>query len=145
MDRCLSDSAEDGDEGCDTVRGPLRWLLGLLGGVACVAGTDGVVRGSRGVLRRVGSEPDASIDSELRFFAAWYVVAGALMARAAQAPERDAATVRVVAVGWIAAALGRVLSLRAVGRPHPLYTGLLAAEVTIPVLLLRWLRAVETS
>lgn len=58
-------------------------------------------------------------------------------------PQREATTVRVISAGWVGAALGRALSMRAVGRPHPLYHGLMVAELTIPTLLVRWLRAVE--
>ena len=67
------------------------------------------------------------------------------MLRAARSPEREAAAVRLVASGWAAAALGRLASLRGSGRPHAMYLALTAAEVAIPVLLIRWLRTVANN
>jgi hypothetical protein len=116
----------------------LRLLLAATGTVATLAGGSGVLRGLAGVSGRGADGTDASTDSELRFFAAWYAVGGAAMLRAARQPEPDPATVRLVAGGWLLAAAGRVLSLRAAGRPHPLYLGLTAAEVAIPTALWRW-------
>lgn len=125
------------------MRQRLQLLLGATGAVATAAGAHGVVRGVRGVVGASATAEDANVDSELRFFAAWYTAAGFVMLRAANAPERHAWLVRVVSAGWATAAAGRALSIRAMGPPHPVHTGLTVAELTIPVLLLRWLRAVE--
>lgn len=125
------------------MRRGLSSLLAALGGVALLTGGHDVLRGVPGVKGLAQGAVDASVDSELRFFAAWYAVAGVLMLRAARAPEREGATVRLLSAGWLLAALGRVLSLRAAGRPHALYRSLMGAEFAITGVLIPWQRAVE--
>lgn len=125
------------------MRQGLRLALSGLGVLACVAGAHDVVRGVPGVRHASAASPDASVDSELRFFAAWYAVAGVALLRAARAPERHGDVVRLTAGGSLLAAAGRALSHRTIGAPHPLYTRLMAAEVAIPAVLLAWQRAVE--
>lgn len=120
-------------------------LLGAVGAVAAIAGTSTVVRGTGGVTGRLARSGDASVDSELRFFAAWYIVAGIVMMRAARAPEQEAATVRLVSCGWAIAAAGRLLSMKASGHPHPLYSVLTGAEVAIAGCLGWWTRGGRSS
>lgn len=126
------------------MRQGLRLALAGLGVLAGVAGTYDVVRGVGGVRHRASDAPiDANVDSELRFFGAWYAVAGVALLRAAGAPERHGEAVRLVSAASLLAAAGRGLSRRKVGAPHPLYTRLLLVEVAIPAVLLPWQRAVE--
>lgn len=121
----------------------MQILLGAVGAVATAAGTHDVLRGVAGVRGRSSQRVDPSHDSEHRFYSAWYALAGIQMLRAARQPQREATTIRLMSAGWVAAALGRALSMRTVGRPHPLYSSLMVAELAIPTLLLRWLRAIE--
>lgn len=127
------------------MRRRLQLLLGASGAVATLAGADAVIRGTAGVRSRSAVVREADTDSELRFFAAWYVAAGIAMLRAARAPEREAATVRLISSGWGMAAVGRLLSIKALGRPHPMYTALTAAEIGLAVGLARWIREVDTN
>lgn len=127
------------------MRRRLQILLGAVGAVAAIAGTHTVARGTGGVTGRLAPSGDASVDSELRFFAAWYVIAGIVMMRAARKPEYEAATVRLVSCGWAIAAAGRLLSLKASGRPHPLYSALTGAEVAIAACLGWWVRGGESA
>lgn len=123
-----------------------RRALRIGGAVAVVAGLHQVVTGNAGV---VGNRPDLdgwrdpesaaalrNVDSELRFYGAWYATAGALMLRAAAGPRVDRGTRRLLGLGWLLAATGRVLSIRAVGRPHPLFVALGAAELALAAELL---------
>jgi hypothetical protein len=126
------------------MRRRLQILLGAVGAVAAAAGTSAVVRGTGGVTGRNAPSGDASVDSELRFFAAWYVIAGIVMMRAARAPEHEGATVRLISSGWAIAAAGRLLSMKASGRPHPLYSALTGAEVAIAACLAWWARGGES-
>ena len=126
------------------MRRGLGAALGVMGCVATVAGGYGVARGAAGVTGREGPL-DASVDSELRFFSAWYAAAGLGMLHAARAPERAGAAVRLLSAGWLLAAVGRLLSVRSVGRPHNLYLGLTGVELAIPVVVLPWQRAVERA
>jgi hypothetical protein len=122
------------------VLGPsaLRSVLATVGTVAVVAGLDGVLRGASGV--HDGGPASANVDSELRFFAAWYAVAGALALKAARDPAEDPLAVQACAAGFGLAAVGRVLSWRRLGAPNPLFRGLLAAEVALAAGLVPWQR-----
>jgi hypothetical protein len=80
-------------------------------------------------------DADASVDSELRFYAGWYVVAGSLMRRAALDPELDRSVRPTIEAGWILAVAGRLLSVRAAGRPHPIFLALTALEVAMAAVL----------
>jgi hypothetical protein len=136
------------DNGCAVAsptvsRRLLQVHLFVLGTVATVFGLQGVLTGVRGVrehrhgvdLRGRGGR---NVDSELRFFAAWYALAGALLLRAARRPEAATATVRGTSGALWLAALGRVLSLRAAGRPHRTYLVLLGIEVALPLVTVPW-------
>jgi hypothetical protein len=97
-------------------------------------------RGVRGFDWRVSTDhlPTvslASLDSELRFYAAWYAVAGVLMHRAANDETLDRALRPLIAAGWGTAALSRVLSVRRAGLPDPLFLALGGAEVALAAVL----------
>lgn len=125
-----------------TSRRGLQLALGAIGTVATVAGSDAVLRGAAQVLD--GGDASANLDTELRFYASWYVVFGVLMLRAARRPEAETTTVRACGAGFLLAAFGRAVSSRAVGRPHPLFQVLMAMEAAIPVVLIPWQRRVRS-
>lgn len=115
-----------------------RALLQVSGAVALVMGLHGVLTGTRGVAHGPRDTPfpgRADVDSEFRFFAAWYAVTGALTLREATAAEPGSGTVRIVGAGWLVAALGRVQAIRAAGRPHLMFLVLLVVEAALGVLL----------
>ncbi len=112
-----------------------RCLLAVSGGVALAAASHQALRGSAGVH---GAGPpradllgDRNLDSELRFYAVWYGVAGLQMLRAASDPDADPGVEPLLAAGWGAAALSRLLSVRAVGRPSRRFVALAAAEAAL--------------
>ena len=114
-----------------------RALLTASGAVAVLAGTYQAVTGTAGVHRAAAGRSTAiggrNVDSELRFHAVWYAVAGAQMLRAAAAPaDRDTA---LLAAGWAGAALSRVLSMRSVGLPSRRFVALTVAEAALAVQL----------
>jgi Domain of unknown function (DUF4345) len=121
-------------------RGPmtrgLRVLWTILGVVAVVFGTVTVLTGG-GLVPGVVDLP-ASVDSELRFYGAWYVGAGVVVLRSVRRIESEGRVVRAVCAILLLAALGRALSMIFVGRPHALYVVLLIIEVAIPVVVLPW-------
>jgi hypothetical protein len=118
----------------------LQIAVGLLGTVALVAGAAGLLWGAALVQ---GGEPfSASVDSELRFFAAWYATAGVLLLRSVAAIEAHRATIVAVSAAFFVAACGRALSLVAAGPPHPLYLVLMVIEFALPAILLPWHAAV---
>ena len=126
----------------------LSRLLRFLGAGAIAIAVHDVARGLSRVPSDGGRPPGrdgASVDSELRFGSAWYAVAGLLMFRAGGAPEEEGPVVRIVSAGWLLAAVGRLLSIKARGRPHPIFVVLLGIELVIPAVLVPWQRAVERS
>ncbi len=117
------------------VRG-LRILWTILGVVAVVFGSLTVLTGGA-LIPGVGDLP-ASVDSELRFYGAWYVGAGVVVLRSVRHIESEGRLVRMVCAILVLAALGRVLSMAFVGRPHTLYVVLMVIEFAIPVVVLPW-------
>lgn len=126
-----------------TSRRALQVLLALFGVVAVVAGAAAVLTGSAGVVG-AGRAP-ASVDSELRYFAAWYAAAGVLVLRAVPRVETEMATVRVVCLALLTGAAGRVLSIADLGRPPDSLLLLLAVEVALPVVVLPWHAAIARA
>jgi hypothetical protein len=124
-------------------RRALQRALTTMGLVAMTMGGSGVLRGASEV-------PDAgpvsgNVDSEYRFYAAWYFVLGVLLLRAARQPEEEATVVRACGGGLLLAACGRLLSIRRFGSPHPFQRVLLALEVVIPVVVVPWHRSVVAA
>jgi len=117
-------------------RQALRSALTGLGALATVAGASGMIRGASEVVE--AGPFSANVDSEYRFYAAWYHLVGLVLLRAAQRPEDARPVVRAVAAGLLAAASARVLSIRAMGRPHPYQRALMAAEFAIPAVIVPW-------
>ena len=114
----------------------LQLALLLLAGVALSAGTVTVLTGASTVL---ASDPvSPSVDSELRFYAAWYAGVGLVLLWSALNLDSATKVVRTVCAVLLLGALGRVLSMIAVGRPHGVYLVLLGIEVVLPVVILPW-------
>jgi hypothetical protein len=74
---------------------------------------------------------NAEVDSELRFYASWYVVAGLLMRRAATDAALDRALRPSIEAGWLLGAVGRMASTHAAGRPQRMFLVLAAAEALL--------------
>lgn len=119
-----------------TSRRRLQAVLATMGAVATCAGARGVVTGAA-EFGKAASVP-AGVDSEYRFYAAWYHVFGVLLLRAARRPEGAGPLVRACGAGLWLAASGRLLSLRRVGSPQPLQKALLALELAVPVVVVPW-------
>ena len=85
------------------------------------------------------------VESELRFYAAFYVAYGLVALRIAPRADRDASAVRAFAAVLFLAGLARVAGWRAVGKPHKLQLALLAIELAAPPTLVAWQARVEPS
>lgn len=117
--------------------------LRAAGTVALAAAVTQIATGARGVrgfdwqaaAEQLPGAALASVDSELRFYAVWYGVAGVVMHRAANDEAFDRSLRPFIAAGWGAAALSRVLSVRRTGRPDALFIGLGGAEAALAVVL----------
>lgn len=91
----------------------------------------------------ISTTPDlagADIDSELRFYAVFWIAYGAFVLRAAKPDRlRKGATVPLLLGLFFAGGVGRLLSFFAEGSPHPLFVALMAVELAAPpIILLLW-------
>jgi uncharacterized protein DUF4345 len=106
------------------------------GVVATTAGLYTVVAGAKSLPRQRYANP--VIESELRFYAGFYVAYGLAMLRVAPQADRDHAAVRALAGALFLAGLARGGGWRAVGRPHALQRALLAIELAAPPSIVAW-------
>ena len=114
----------------------LSFMLRTLGAVAALAGARGVLFGAREV---AGPKPvPAAVDSEYRFYAAWYLVTGIALFQVGNEPAAARREVRLLRVGLWTAAAGRVLSLQQTGRPSRGQLLLLGVEAALPFVLSPW-------
>ena len=117
--------------------------MAALGSVATVAGARGVLLGATETPGT--TEVGPTVDSEYRFYAAWYHVVGLFLLRAARSTEVDRSAVQLCAGGFGVAAAGRLLSIRNVGRPHASQLALLMLEIVIAAGLPTWHRRSRTT
>jgi hypothetical protein len=122
-------------------RRALQFLLRLMGVVMVVVGLATVVAGAASVPNEGIVTPD--IDTEMRFYAVWYAVSGALLLRAVPNLESETWTVRLVAGGFFLAGCARVLSWIVVGRPHVSAIVLMTLELVLPLMIIPWHAAVR--
>jgi Domain of unknown function (DUF4345) len=114
----------------------LRGLLYLGGAVATTAGLHTVITGVRSLPGRQAAS--APVESELRFYAAFYVAYGLAALRIAPRADRDAEAVRALAGALFLAGLARAGGWLASGPPHPLQRALLAIELAAPPAIVAW-------
>jgi hypothetical protein len=108
----------------------LRAACYVGGVVATVAGSHTVLTGARSLPAQ--ELANASVESELRFYAAFYVAYGLAMLRVAPRADRDTRAVRALAGALFLSGVARIAGWRAVGKPHPLQRALLAIELAVP-------------
>lgn len=102
--------------------------------VIIVAGSVTVFLGAESVLREGSFTTD--IDSEIRFYAVWYVAAGILLARAIPKVESEGFTIRLVGGAFFAAGCARALSWAVVGEPHVSQVVLMVIELCLPFVII---------
>jgi hypothetical protein len=119
----------------------LQGLLRLMAVVMIVAGGATAVLGVASLPGEGTITPD--VDTEMRFYAVWYVVAGVFLLRAAARVESETWTVRLVAGGFFLAGCARVLSWLTVGRPHVSAIVLMTLELVLPLVIVPWQASVR--
>jgi hypothetical protein len=119
-----------------TGRNALRGSVCAAGAVATAAGLHTVVTGARSLPGRPLANP--IVESELRFYSAFYVAYGLAALRVAPRADRDAAAVRSLAGALFLAGAARAGSWLAAGRPHAGQIALLAVELAAPPALVAW-------
>lgn len=125
------------------MRRGLQVFVFLLGAVATATGLDTLIRGADSVLGH--GEVNANVDSELRFYAAWYVMTGVVLLQAARNVESQALVIRTVMATLFLAACGRVISLATVGTPHSGQVVLMVIEFALPIIVIPWHAAVARA
>ena len=90
-------------------------------------------------------DPSASVDSEVRFFAAWYAAAGVVLLSTLPRVESAGRVIRTVGAVFFVAGCARLLSLIVVGRPHTLFLVLMVVEMVLPVIIVPWQTSVARS
>jgi hypothetical protein len=115
----------------------LRALITLIGITAIVTGIFVVLTGSSGQVD--GTQAAPSVESELRFFAAFWVAYGAAALYVAPRAVRDIHAVRALALFLFLGGVARGIAWIADGRPHTLFVVLLVLELLLPpsILLLQ--------
>lgn len=82
------------------------------------------------------------VDSELRFYAVFWIGYGALLIDAGRNLGARLNRVPLLLGAFFAGGVGRLLSLQAVGAPHALFVVLMGIELALPILLFgAWLLA----
>ena len=116
--------------------GALRAVFYVGGAVATTAGLHTVIGGARSLPGRQRANP--SVESELRFYAAFYVAYGLAALRVAPRADRETAAVRALAGALFLAGLARAGGWLAAGRPHRLQLALLVVELAAPPVIVGW-------
>jgi hypothetical protein len=111
-------------------RRALRATLYTGGVVATAAGLHTVIAGGKSLPDEGLANP--SVESELRFYAAFYVAYGLALLRVAPRADREPAAVRSLAGALFLAGLARAGGWLAVGRPHRVQLALLGIELGAP-------------
>jgi hypothetical protein len=116
--------------------GALRAVVYLTGAVATTAGLHTVLAGARSLPAQRLANP--VVESELRFYAAFYVAYGLVALRVAPRADRDTPGVRALAGALFLAGLSRIPGWRATGRPHRAQLALLVIELAGPPSIVAW-------
>lgn len=114
----------------------LRAAFYVGGAVATAAGLHTVITGARSLPGQALANP--SIESELRYYGAFYAAYGVAALSVAPRADNDATAVRGLAGALFGAGLARALAWRAAGKPHPAQRALLAIELAAPPVLVVW-------
>ena len=108
----------------------VRATFYLAGAVATAAGLHTVVAGARSIVGQ--DQANAAVESELRFYSAFYVVYGLALLKVAPRADRDRGAVRALAGAlWLAGA-ARAGGWLAAGRPNRIQEALVAVELLGP-------------
>lgn len=117
-------------------RSAFRGLVYVWGGIATAAGLVTVFTGADSL---IGQDlADATVENELRFYAAFYIAYGLVLLWVAPRADRETTVVRALAGALFLAGLARTIGWIAVGQPHGTQLALLAVELIAPPLIIGW-------
>lgn len=115
-------------------RRALRTIFYTGGVVATTAGLHTVITGGKSLPDEGLANP--SVESELRFYAAFYVGYGLALLRVAPRADREPAAVRSLGGVLFLAGLARLGAWLAVGTPHRAQIALLSVELGAPPMII---------
>lgn len=81
---------------------------------------------------------DAPVESELRYLSVWWFGAGLRLLATVPDIEHEGLALRQLGALMALGGLGRLLALRAKGRPHPLMLAATGVEIVLPAVLVVW-------
>lgn len=115
-----------------------RWVLRLGGAVAATAGGHTAVAGGRSF--PPWQRHDSMIESELRYYSAFYAAYGVALIAAAADDRLEPRRATALALPLFAGGVARGLAWRDAGPPHALQRALLAIELAAPAVFVGWRR-----
>jgi Domain of unknown function (DUF4345) len=115
--------------------GGLKIFLRILSVVMVVAGSATVLLGLDSL---PGTKASAVADSEMRFYAVWYVLAGILLWRSIETLLQETRFIRMVSIAFFVAGCARGLSWIVTGTPHWSQIALMIVELALPIVILPW-------
>ena len=114
----------------------LRVFLYIFAAVAIVAGLSTVVLGSESVPS--AGDPNANLESELRFYATWWIAAGVFLAWLAPRVEDHTRALRAFCALLFLAAVSRALAVLETDWPSAGQIALMCIEFALSVVLVAW-------
>ena len=78
----------------------------------------------------------ADVDSELRFYAVFWIAYGVILVRTSRSSDLTTRTVPILVGLFFTGGVGRLLSFLSVGQPHTLFIALMIVELVLPVLMI---------
>ena len=113
------------------------------GVIATAAGLATVIAGAKSLPGEEAANP--VVESELRFYAAFYVAYGLAVLRVAPRADHATGSVRALAGALFLAGLARAWAWQSVGEPHRAQQGLVVAELIGPPVIAAWQARVASS
>jgi hypothetical protein len=114
----------------------LSALLLVAGAVPIVTGVFTVLTGAGGIPGE--NETSASVESELRFFAVFWIAYGATVIWTAPRAARETTLVRALMAVLFLGGIARAIAWAAEGHPHGLFIVLMAIELLLPPAIVLW-------
>lgn len=113
-----------------------RGFFVVLGMIAVGTGVFAMLTGAAGMPNE--GEASGSVESELRFFAAFWVAYGVVALNIATRAETEFTVVRALALAMFVGGIGRFIALVTVESPHSLFFLLMCVELILPIAIVAW-------